>query len=134
MEKTLKHDRTCVYNIGYHIVWSTKYRKQVIAGMVEKSLKEILYEIASEKGFEIKYLETMPDHVHAFVSAAPKYAPSYIYKMLKGISARKIFLKHPAIKKKLWGGHLWNQSTYIETVGHVSEDVIKKYIEDQKKK
>lgn len=72
--------------------------------------------------------------VHVFVSAAPKYKSSYIYKILKGISARKLFLKHPTIKKKLWGGHLWNPSTYIETVGHVSEDVIKKYIEDQKSK
>lgn len=134
MDKTLKHDRTCVYNIGYHIVWSTKYRKEAIIGSVEKTLKECLFEIAKEKDFEIKYLETMPDHVHVFVSAAPKYSPSYIYKMLKGISARKLFVKHPTLKKKLWCGHLWNPSTYVETVGHVSEDVIKKYIDDQKKK
>lgn len=104
MEKILKHDRTCVYNIGYHIVWLTKYRKEVITGAVENTLKESLLEIAKEKGFEIKYLETMPDHVHVFVSCAPKYAPSYIYKMLKGISARKLFLKHPDIKKNFGAG------------------------------
>lgn len=96
-------------------------------------LKEILMEIAKDKNFQIKYMEIMPDHVHVFASAHPKYAPGYIYKMLKGISARKIFLKHPKLVNQLWKGHLWNPSTYVETVGHVSEDVIAKYIEDQKK-
>jgi putative transposase len=134
MEKDLKRDRTCVYNIGYHLVWSTKYRRQVIKGAVEMELKKIFDEVASEKGFVIKYVEVMPDHVHVFASAQPKVAPSYIYKMLKGISARRLFLKFPKLQRQLWGGHLWNPSTYIETVGHVSEDVVKKYIEEQKSK
>jgi putative transposase len=134
MDKNLTHDRTCVHNIGYHIVWSTKYRKQVIKSSIETELKKILLNIADEKGFIIKYMEVMPDHIHVFASAAPKISPSYIYKMLKGISARKLFLKFPKLQSQLWKGHLWNPSTYIETVGHVSEDVIKKYIEDQKQK
>ena len=127
------HSRTSIYNISYHIVWSVKYRKQVINGIIEKTLREILYEVAFEKDFLIKEIELMPDHVHVFVSAKPKVSPSYIYKMLKGISARRIFLRHPKIKEKLWGGHLWNPSTYVETVGHISEDAVKKYIRDQKK-
>jgi len=127
------HSRTSIYNIGYHIVWSVKYRKPVINGIIEKTLREILYEVAFEKDFLIKEIELMPDHVHVFVSAKPKVSPSYIYKMLKGISARMIFLRHPKIKEKLWGGHLWNPSTYVETVGHISEDAVKKYIRDQKK-
>lgn len=115
-------------------MWSTKYRKQIIVGEIELELKKIMQEIAKEKEFEIKYMEMMPDHIHVFVSAPPKIAPSYIFKMLKGISARKLFVKFPQMQSKLWGGHLWNPSTYIETVGHVSEDVVKKYIEDQKQK
>ncbi len=133
MDERFKYDRTCVHNIGYHIVWSTKYRKQVLSGKIEYGLREILMSIAKDKNFEIKYMEIMPDHVHIFASAHPKYSPGYIYKMLKGISARKLFLKNPSLHKKLWNGHLWNPSTYVETVGHVSEDVIAKYIEDQKK-
>ncbi|MCF2941486.1 IS200/IS605 family transposase [Paenibacillus alkaliterrae] len=54
-------------------------------------------------------------------------------KMLKGISARKLFLKFPQLKKKLGDGHLWNSSFFIETVGSVSEQAIKKYIENQAK-
>ena len=130
----LIHDRTTVYSIGYHIVWSVKYRKDVLIGKVEKSLKQILIDIANEKEFIIKEMEIMSDSVHLFVSAKPKYSPSYIYKMLKGISGRRLFIKYPGLKKKLYKGHLWNPSTYIETVGHISEEAIEKYICDQKKK
>ena len=66
--------------------------------------------------------------------AKPKYSPNYIYKMLKGISGRRLFMKYPGLKKKLWKGHLWNRSTYVEIVGHTSEDTIEKYMQDQKKK
>ena len=54
--------------------------------------------------------------------------------MLKGISGRRLFMKYTGLKKKLWKGHLWNPSTYVETVGHTSEDTIEKYMQDQKKK
>ena len=78
----LIHDRTTVYNIGYHIVWSVKYRKDVLIGKVEKSLKQILIDIANEKEFIIKEMEIMSDHVHLFVSSKPKYSQSYTYKIL----------------------------------------------------
>jgi putative transposase len=128
----LVHDRTTVHNIGYHIVWSVKYRRKVILGDIEQSLKKILKNIAVEKGFLIKEMEIMADHIHIFASAKPKVSPSYIYKMLKGISARRLFIEYPEIKKQLWRGHLWNPSTYIETIGHISEETITRYIKDQK--
>jgi putative transposase len=135
MKKTnLIHARTCVYNVNYHIVWSVKYRKKVLTQEVELYLKKIFKEIAEEKGFLLQMVEVgEQDHIHVFVSAHPKIAPSYIVKMLKGISGRKIFLQFPEIKQKLWKGVLWNSSYYIETVGSISEDVIKRYIANQKK-
>ncbi|MDQ6995468.1 MAG: IS200/IS605 family transposase [Mariprofundaceae bacterium] len=131
---SLVHDRTSVHNIGYHIVWSVKYRRKVLVGDVEISLKNILHKIAEDKGFTIHEMECDIDHIHVFASAKPKVAPSYIYKMMKGISARRLFVRHPELKSKLWGEHLWNPSTYIETIGHISENTVRKYIEDQKKK
>lgn len=134
MSGDLVHDRTVVHNMGYHIVWSVKYRRKILVGEIETSLKDILVEIADEKGFVIRAMECDKDHIHVFASAKPKIPPSYIYKMLKGISARRMFVKHPEIKSMLWGGHLWNPSTYVETIGHISEDTVRKYIEDQKQK
>ncbi|WP_307257417.1 IS200/IS605 family transposase, partial [Oikeobacillus pervagus] len=133
-KSTIKHARTCVYNVNYHIVWSVKYRRKVLTSEIESYLKDLFQEIAQEKEFEIAMMEVgEQDHIHVFASAHPKIAPSYIVKMLKGISARKLFLKFPQLKKGLRGGHLWNSSFYIETVGSISEDVIRKYIENQKK-
>lgn len=131
----VKHARTCVYNVNYPIVWSVKYRRNVLDQEIEAYLKELFQEIAEGKGFEVVVMEVgEQDHVHVFASAHPKIAPSYIVKMLKGISARKLFLKFPRLKNKLWGGHLWNSSFYIETIGSISEETIRKYIENQKKK
>ncbi|MFC5627665.1 IS200/IS605 family transposase [Aliibacillus thermotolerans] len=130
----ITHARTCVYNVNYHIVWSVKYRRKVLAHEIEQYLKTLFQEIAEEKGFEIIMMEVgEQDHIHVFATAHPKIAPSYIVKMLKGVSGRKLFLKFPEIKQKLWKGHLWNNSYYIETVGSISADVIKKYIAKQKK-
>jgi len=132
-KNNIKYARTCVYNVNYHIVWSTKYRRKVLTPPLEDYLKSQLQEIAKDKGFEVILSEIgEEDHIHVFVSAHPQIAPSYIVKMLKGITGRRLFLKFPEIKQKLWKGHLWNSSYYIETIGSISEDTIKKYIEKQK--
>jgi len=100
----LIHGRTAVYNVNYHIVWSVKYRREVLVGLIGKRLKAILQEIAVDKGFQINTFEVMPDHVHVFASAHPKISASYIYKMLKGISGRKLLREFSDLSSKLWGG------------------------------
>ena len=130
----LKHGRTCVYNINYHIVWSTKYRRKVLDSKIEQRLKEILIIVGNKKGFEIAEIEVgQQDHVHVFVSAIPKISISYIAKMLKGISGRLILKEFPEIQEKLWNGELWNPSYYVETIGSISEEAIRKYIQNQEK-
>lgn len=124
--------RTCVYNIWYHIVWSTKYRKPVLAGDIEKSCKEFFHKIAVDNGFMIANMEIMPDHVHLFISAHPKISPSSIAKKLKGISGKWLFQKYPELRKIYRNHQIWNPSTYYGTVGDVSREVIQKYIELQK--
>ena len=101
---------------------------------IEKRLKEILCTVANEKGFEIAEIEVgLKDHVHVFVSAIPKLSISYIVKMMKGISGRLLMKEFPVISKLLWKGELWNPSYYVETIGSISEEAIKKYIEAQEK-
>lgn len=130
----LRHGRTCVFNINYHVVWSTKYIRKVLTPKIEKRLKEILINVGKEKGFEIAEIEVRTqDHVHLFVSAIPKISISYIAKMMKGISGRLLLKEFPEISDKLWNGELWNPSYYVETIGSVSEEEIKRYIQDQEK-
>jgi len=134
MENNLIKARTCVYNVNYHIVWTVKYRYQILQGDIEQYLKDELLNIANDKDFIIKAMECNKDHIHLFVSAHPKIAPSYIVKMCKGISGRKLFIKFPEVSKQLWENTLWNSSFYIETIGSTSEEDIRKYIEGQRRK
>ncbi len=116
------------------MVWSVKYRRKIITPKIEERIKIISEEVAKKKGFIIQLCEAgEQDHLHYFVSAPPKLSPSYIVKMLKGITARKLFIEFPEIKNQLWNGVMWNHSYYIETIGSISEDVIRKYIEKQTK-
>jgi putative transposase len=134
-KENIIHGRTSVYNCNYHIVFTTKYRRKVLIANISQYFKQVLNEVAKEKGFIIRNVEIGDeDHIHIFASAHPKTSPSYIVKMIKGISARLIFLRFPELKHKLWKGHLWNPSYYIETIGSVSESAIKKYIDNQKSK
>ena len=127
-----KSSGTAVYNINYHFIWSTKYRKKVLVAPVDQTFKEVLEGLCAEHGYELIALEVMPDHVHVFLSALPKVAPAVIAKVLKGATARMLFMKHPELRKALWGGHLWNPGYYVGTAGQMSQETVKRYIGQQK--
>jgi len=97
-------------------------------------LKELHEQIAKEKGIMLREQEVMPDHVHLFITAHPKFSPSQIVKIFKGITAKFLFEKFPELRAHMWKGHLWNPSYYCGTMGNVTEDIIKEYIETQKVK
>jgi len=117
------------------MVWSTKYRKKVLTGEIVDYLKQLHEQIASEKGITLREQEVMPDHVHLFITAHPKFSPSQIVKIFKGITAKELFEKFPALRNRMYNrGHLWNPSYYCGTMGDVTKDVVMRYIEMQKVK
>lgn len=130
----VKHGRGYVYAIEYHIVWCVKYRHKVLKNEIAEFLKEVLVETAILYKFKVESLEVVEDHVHILISATPQHTIPNIVKVLKGISARKLFLKFPQLKKKLWGGHLWNPSYFVATVSENTEVQVKRYIENQNAK
>jgi len=133
MENGYVHDRTCVYNINYHLIWCTEYRRRVLSEKISERLYELLKEIGDEKGFTVVEAKVNEqDHVHCFVSAPPKYSVTDIVRWLKGISGRHLLMEFPEISQKLWKGHLWNGSYFCETIGSTSQDNILAYIERQK--
>ena len=134
MKNNLIHYRTSVCNINYHVVWSVKYLRKILTKKVESYLKIIVQDIAKEKGFTVQLFECgNGEHVHCFITAPPKLSVTIIVKYLKGITGRKLYQQFPETKEKLWNGQLWNHSYYCETIGSVSEENIKRYIEHQKK-
>jgi putative transposase len=123
---------SAVYNLNYHIVFCPKYRKQVLVDDIEVFLKDCFNIIAETNGWKILQMEIMPDHVHIFLSTSVQHSPMMIVKILKGVSGLQLFKKYPALKKKLWDGHLWSPSYYVGTAGNVTSENVKRYIEEQK--
>ena len=116
----------------YHLVCPVKYRRVVFSPEVEKELKEICLELSER--YEIEFIEIGIDkeHVHFLVQTVPTYSPTKIVKVIKSITARKIFERVPTVKEQLWGGEFWSKGYYINTVGrHGSEEVIRKYVKEQ---
>ncbi len=127
-----KSTGNAAYLTWYHFVWSTKYRRKVLLGNIAEVAKAALLDICEKQGYEVRAIEVMPDHIHLFISIEPKVSLTVAAKSLKGGAARTIFTRHPEIRKRLWGGHLWNPSYFVGTAGDVSAAIIQQYIESQK--
>ena len=129
------HGRGYVYSIQYHIVWCVKYRHKIITEQIENRLIEILNKIADDNGFQILECNTDKDNIHLLVNCSPQHYIPDMIKALKGVSARLLMKEFgEELKKKLWGGHLWNPSYFVATVSENTEEQIRKYIQNQKRK
>ena len=124
--------RTSVYDFHFHLVFVTKYRKSIFDGEEKQDeLKMLLYSFANKNGSIIEDVEVMPDYVHLVLSFPPKFAPSSIVKSFKGAAAREWFKLHPEDKQKLYKGHLWSPSFFMQTIGIVSRESVIEYVENQ---
>jgi putative transposase len=130
------HSPHSAYVINYHLVWIPHYRKKVLVEPVEARMKELLAEIATQNRFEILAIEVMPDHVHLFISAPPKYAPAEIVRLVKGITSHKLKNEFESLRGQYWGKNatLWAEGYYVGTAGHISPETIKRYIEESQKR
>ncbi|MHB8338525.1 MAG: IS200/IS605 family transposase, partial [Ignavibacteriaceae bacterium] len=118
----------------YHIVLPAKYRRVVFSQEVDETLKAICLEIT--KRYPIYFLEIDTDttHVHFLLQSVPRYSPTQIVTILKSITAREIFRKHPEVKKQLWGGEFWSDGYFVNTVSRFGDKgTIAKYVKEQGK-
>ncbi len=121
--------RHAVYQTAYHIVWIPKYRLPILTGLVVGRTRTILEEVARRYDWPLLALEIQPDHVHLFVSIPPTIAVSEAVKLLKGISARKLLVEFPRIRRLVRRDDLWAPSYYVGSAGQVSAETIRRYIE-----
>jgi putative transposase len=120
-----------VYSINYHIVFCPKRRKAILCGDIVTDLTSIIYTVSRELGVVVEQVSIQPDHVHIFVVSTPRITPHTIVKRIKGTSSNILRKKYRQLLKL---PALWSSSYYCGTIGHVSEDIVKKYIENQKGK
>ena len=131
MAKEYKTTAHAIYDIQYHLVWCTKYRYPVLRGDIGKRCRDLLRQIAMAREITVIRGALAPDHVHMLVAAPPSLAPSKLVQYLKGRSSRKLQMEYDELKRRYWGQHLWARGYFCATVGTVTAEMIKKYIEEQ---
>ena len=132
----------CKHNINYHIIWIPKYRKPILKDKVVEVLRQIIEGQCQQMQCENLALEIMPDHIHLFIGAKPTHRPCDIIHQLKGNTSIQLRRCFPELKyfgyphNDNWKGfdHLWATGYYCGSAGHVSQDAVRRYIEEQQGK
>ena len=118
------------WNCKYHIVFTPKYRRQIIYKQISADIGQIIRTLCARKGIEIIEAAALPDHIHLYVAIPPKYSVSEIVGYLKGKSSLMIFDRHANLKYKYGNRHFWCRGYYVDTVGR-NEKTIKEYVRNQ---
>ena len=122
-----------IYDIKYHIVWITKYRKPVLRGEIAERARDLIQEICKPKDVEIIKGHISKEHVHIFVSVPPHISVSQLVQAIKGKTSRKMLSEFRRLSRVFWGRHFWGRGYFVASSGNVTDEVIMKYIEEQGK-
>lgn len=127
-----KKTRHAVYDTHIHLVFITKYRREVFTDEMLTRLEEILSSVSDDLGAEIEEFNGESDHVHVIVSLPPALSIAKLVNSLKGVSSRLLRKEFSEkLEKDLWGDQLWSRSYYAGTTGGASIETLKKYIQNQ---
>ena len=130
MEHYRKSSHT-IYDLKYHIVWITKYRKPVLRADIAQRERELVREICKANDIEIIKGHVSKDHVQIFVSVPPHISISQVVQSLKGKTSRKLMMEYTSLSRAFWGRHIWARGYFVASSGNVTDEVIIKYIEEQ---
>ena len=128
---TMSYRKTAhsVYDLKYHVVWITKYRKPVLHGQVALRLRELIRQTCATMEVYIISGHVSVDHVHLLLSVPPNLAVSELVQRLKGRSSRRLLEEVGELSRQFWGRHLWARGYFAVTTGNVTDEIIKQYIE-----
>ena len=123
-----------VYDLKYHLVWITKYRKPVLRGEIAKRLRELVRETCATLDVYMIQGHVSSDHVHLLVSVPPTLSVSDLMQRIKGRSSRRMMDEFGELRRQFGGHHLWARGYFAASSGNVTDEVIKQYIESQGEK
>jgi putative transposase len=127
--KEYHSDGTMVYSCQYHVIFCPKYRRKVLTDGVDTRFKELVLEKQTEYQYTVVEMEVMPDHVHLLLDVNPKVGVFDVVNHIKGYTSHELRKEFPSLKTRL--PTLWTRSKFISSVGAVTLEVVKKYIEEQ---
>jgi putative transposase len=120
-----------VYQLHYHFVFITKYRKPVLRGDVAVEVRKLVREICGSNDIEILAGHVRPDHVHLLLSVPPHLAPSRVLQAIKGKTSHHLLMDWRQLREEFWGRHLWARGYFVCSSGNVTDEMIAEYIENQ---
>jgi putative transposase len=120
-----------VLDLQYHFVWKTKYGYTILMGDIALRTRNIIREICSQNDITIVRGNVRANHVHMLVSAPSHMSVAKIAQVMKGKSSYLLQKSFPEIRKRYWGQHIWSRGYFCATVGAVTEEMVKRYIENQ---
>lgn len=130
--KEYYQDAHIVWSCQYHVIFCTKYRRHVLEDEIQKRLKEIVLENQEIHKYKILEIEVILDHVHLLIEVNPKIGIHRVVTIIKGLTSNILRKEFNSLRTRL--PTLWTHGKFISTVGSVSIETVKKYIEDQKNK
>ena len=116
------------YNINYHLVWIPKTRMKVLVTPFKEVVEATIKRVCTWHGWRALALQVMPNHVHFFVSAPPKWAPARIVQSLKAWTSRDLRSRFSTIRDTRFKKDFWARGFYCGTAGHVSAEQVARYI------
>lgn len=131
----LKTRRNChaLYNLEYHLIIVTKYRKPCITPNVFNTIKKQTERIAEMNDVIVKETAYEPDHVHMLLSVPPQICLSGLINSIKTTSARRVKKEHPKhLSRYYWKPCFWSRSYMILSTGGAPVKIIQEYIRNQK--
>ena len=120
-----------LYDIKYHLVWITKYRKPILKGEISERLRTLIRQICKANEVEILSGHVSKDHIHLLVSVPPYLSVSKLMQLLKGKTSRKMLSEFKPLSQKFWGRHVWARGYFAASSGNVTDEVIMDYIKSQ---
>ena len=123
-----------VFLLHYHLILVVKYRRKVFDDAISERAREIFEYIASKYHITLEEWNHDKDHVHILFKAHPNTEISKFINAYKSASSRLLKKEFPQIRQRLWKEYFWSQSFCLLTTGGATIEIIKKYIENQRKK
>ena len=114
-----------VYDLKYHLVWITKYRKPVLRGEIAIRLRELIRQTCQSLDVYIEQGHIATDHIHLLVSVPPNVSVSDLLQNLKGRSSRRMLQEFGELNRQFWGRHLWARGYFAASSGNVTDEIIK---------
>ena len=128
-KRNYKTSNRTIYSCQYHVIWCTKYRRKVLDTQVQGRLKQLIREKQNEYEYQIREVETQPEHIHLLIEIPPMHSIDKIVGKIKGHTSKVLREEYPYLKSRL--PSLWTRSKFVSSCGDVTLQVIKDYIEGQ---